>query len=71
MELLFTIPIVAFVTVLVAFKAWLYASDKQRLSKVDLFNRRVAAYEQLKTAVAPLRRKSAVSPNDAATSPKR
>jgi len=53
------------VTVLVAFKEWLDVAHKQWLSELDLFKRRLAAYEQLKTAVEPLRARGAVSRNDA------
>jgi hypothetical protein len=65
MELLLLIPVLAFVTVFVAFKEWLNLAHKRWLTELDLFKRRLAAYEQLKTAVAPLRAKRAVSRNDA------
>lgn len=65
MELLLLIPVLAFVTVLVAFKEWLDVTHRQWTSELDLFKRRLAAYERLKTAVAPLRAERAVSRNDA------
>ena len=65
MELLLLNAVLVFVIVLVAFREWLNATHKQWLSELDLFKRRVAAYEQLKRAVAPLRSQKAVSRNDA------
>ena len=65
MELLLLNAVLVFVIVLVAFREWLNATHKQWLSELDLFKRRVAAYEQLKTAVAPLRSQKTVSRNDA------
>ena len=65
MELLLLIPVLAFVTVLVAFREWLNSTHKQWLSELDLSRKRLAAYEQLKTAVAPLRVKRALSRKDA------
>ena len=60
-KLLLLNPVLALVTVLVAFKEWLDIIHRQWLSELDLFKRRLAAYEQLKMAVAPLRGKGDVS----------
>jgi hypothetical protein len=63
MEFLVLIPTFA-ILVIVAYKEWLNIAYRQWLKELDLFKRRLAAYEQLKIAVAPVRAKGAVSHSD-------
>ena len=64
MELLVLIPLFAFLAIYVAYKEWLNIAYKQWRKELELFNKRLAAYEQLKSAVAPVRVKGAVSETD-------
>ena len=61
MELLVLVPTVALLVIYIAYKEWLNIAYRQWLAELDLFKRRLAAYEQLKIAVAPLRASGAVS----------
>jgi hypothetical protein len=61
MELLVLVPIFALLGIYIAYKEWLNVAHRQWLSELDLFKKRLAAYEQLKIAVAPLRASGAVS----------
>ena len=65
MELLFLIPVFAFLLIYVAYREWLNVAYRQWLTELDLFEKRLAAYEELKGAVAPVRETSAVSATDA------
>jgi hypothetical protein len=64
MELLVLIPTFALVVMYVAYKEWLNIAYRRWLIEMDLFKRRLAAYEELKIAVAPVRAKGAVSKMD-------
>jgi len=64
MELLILIPTFALVVIYVGYKEWLNIAYRQWLAELDLFKRRLAAYEKLKIAVAPLRARGAVSQID-------
>jgi hypothetical protein len=64
MELLILILTVALLFVYVAFKDWMNVAYRQWLTELDLFKRRLAAYEQLKTAVAPVQARGAVTQID-------
>jgi hypothetical protein len=64
MELLFLIPVLAFVAIYAAYREWLNDAHR-RLGELDLYKRRVSAYEELKRAVGPLRVAGQVSQDDA------
>jgi hypothetical protein len=66
MELLVLIPTIAFLVIYVVYKEWLNASYRQWATEMDLFKKRLATYEQLKIAVAPIRAMGAVSQTDTA-----
>ena len=61
MELLVLIPTIAFLFIYIVYKEWLNIAYRQWLNELDLFKRRLAAYEQLKIAVASIRASGAVS----------
>jgi len=62
MELLILmVPTIAVIGVYIVFKERLNIAYKQWQTELDLFKRRLAAYEQLKIAVAPVRASGAVS----------
>jgi hypothetical protein len=65
MELLFLITVLAFVALYVAYREWLNAAHKRWVMELDLFKKRLATYEELKIAVAPLRARGEVSQSDA------
>ena len=56
MELLFLIPVLAFVAIYAAYSEWLNAPHRRWLGELDLYKRRLSAYEELKRAVGPLLR---------------
>ena len=64
MELLVLVPTIALLAIYIAYKEWLNIAYRQWLTELDLFKRRLAAYEQLKSAVAPVRASGAVSNTD-------
>jgi hypothetical protein len=61
MELLFLISVLAFVAIYVAYREWLSAAHRRWLGELDLYKRRLSAYEDLKRAVGPLRAAGQVS----------
>ena len=65
MELLFLISVLAFVAIYVAYREWLSAAHRRWLGELDLYKRRLSAYEDLKRAVGPLRAAGQVSQDDA------
>jgi hypothetical protein len=52
MELLFLVPILALLALYLAYKEWLSIAYRQWQTEMDLFKRRLAAYDELKRAVA-------------------
>jgi hypothetical protein len=62
MELLILmVPTIAVFGVYIVFKEWLNTAYKQWQTELDLFERRLAAYERLKIAVAPVNASGRVS----------
>jgi hypothetical protein len=62
MELLILmVPVIAVFGVYIVFKEWLNTAYKQWQTELDLFERRLAAYERLKIAVAPVNASGRVS----------
>ena len=62
MELLILmVPVIAVFGVYIVFKEWLNIAYKQWQTELDLFERRLAAYERLKIAVAPVNASGRVS----------
>ncbi len=64
MEFLVLVLTIGLLFIYIAYKEWLNIAYKQWLTELDLFKRRLAAYEQLKIAVAPVRVSGAVSTID-------
>jgi hypothetical protein len=65
MELIILILTLALLGLYIVYKEWLNVAHEQWLSEIDLFKKRLAAYEQLKLAMAPVRASGAVSSADA------
>lgn len=61
MELLVLVSIFALLAIYVAYKEAANIAYRRWLSELDLFKRRLAVYEQLKIAVAPVHASGAVS----------
>ncbi|MGZ8415896.1 MAG: hypothetical protein ACXWVQ_02760 [Methyloceanibacter sp.] len=55
MELLVLVPTIGLLALYIAYKEWLNVAHRQWLSELDLFKRRLAAYDQLKSAVMCVR----------------
>lgn len=51
MELLILVPIIGLVALYIAYKEWLDVAHRQWQAELDLFKRRLAAYDELKSAV--------------------
>jgi hypothetical protein len=51
MELLILVPILGLLALYIAYKEWLNIAYRQWQAEMDLFKRRLAAYDQLKSAV--------------------
>jgi hypothetical protein len=66
MEILFLIPVLAFVAIYAAYREWLNAIHRRWLVEHDLHKRRLAIYGELKRSVARLRAGGSVSRRDAA-----
>ena len=64
MELLFLVPIIGLLAIYVAYRDWLNVAYRQWLSEIDIFKKRLAAYEQLKSAVERVRANDSVSSVD-------
>src|SRR6476660_627500 len=64
MEFLILILLFALLLIYVVFREWMNVAYRQWLAELDLFKRRLAAYEQLKIAVASVHARSAVSQID-------
>ena len=58
------VPTIAVFGVYIVFKEWLNTAYKQWQTELDLFKRRLAAYERLKIAVAPVNASGRVSSMD-------
>jgi hypothetical protein len=58
------VPTIAIFGVYIVFKEWLNIGYKQWQTELDLFKRRLAAYERLKIAVAPVNASGRVSNMD-------
>ena len=61
MELLIFVPTIGLLAVYIAYKEWLNIIHRQWAAELDLFKRRLVAYEQLKSAVSPIRAAGAVT----------
>ena len=51
MELLILVPIIGLLALYIAYKEWLNIAYRQWQAEMDLFKRRLAAYDELKSAV--------------------
>src|SRR4029079_10820056 len=51
MELLILVPILGLLALYIAYKEWLNIAYRQWQAELDLFKRRLAAYDELKSAV--------------------
>jgi hypothetical protein len=65
MELLVLVPVLGLLGIYIAYKEWLNVAYRQWQAELDLFKKRLAAYEQLKSAVGDIRANGAVSSLDA------
>jgi len=65
MELLLLVPIVALLAIYIAYREWLNAAHRRWLVELDLFKKRLAAYEALKRAVDRVNANGAVANGDA------
>ena len=65
MEILFLISVLVFVAIYAAYREWLNAAHRRWLGELDLYKKRLSAYEELKRAVGPLRAAGQVSQDDA------
>ena len=61
MEFLILILLFALLLIYVVFREWMNVAYRQWLAELDLFKRRLAAYEQLKIAVASVHARSSFS----------
>jgi hypothetical protein len=64
MEILLLIPVLAFAAIYAFYREWLNAAHRRWLGERDLYQKRLATYEELKRSVAPLRAKGSLSPRD-------
>ena len=64
MELLVLVPIIGLLVVYIAYKEWLNIAFRQWQAELNLFKRRLAVYEQLKSAIGRARAGDAVSQVD-------
>jgi hypothetical protein len=65
MEILLLISVLVFVAIYAAYREWLNAAHRRWLGELDLYKKRLSAYEELKRAVGPLRAAGQVSQDDA------
>lgn len=65
MEILLLIPVVAFAAIYAVYREWLNAAHRRWRDALDLYQKRLSAYEELKHAVAPLRAEGQISQSDA------
>jgi hypothetical protein len=63
--LILTVPAIVVLGLYIAYKEWLNTAYRQWLSELDLFKKRLAVYERLKGAVAPISASGKVSETDA------
>ena len=61
MELLFLVPVIGLLAIYVVYRDWLNVAYRQWLSELDLFKKRLAVYEQLKSAVERVHANDSVS----------
>jgi hypothetical protein len=64
MELLILLPILGLLAVYIAYKEWLNIAYRQWQAEMDLFKRRLAAYDELKSAVGGVSADPASAPVD-------
>jgi hypothetical protein len=64
MELLILVPIIGLLALYIAYKEWLNIAYRQWQAEMDLFKRRLAAYDELKSAVGRVSAGAAASPVD-------
>ena len=64
MELLILLPILGLLAVYIAYKEWLNIAYRQWQAEMDLFKRRLAAYDELKSAVGGVSAGPAAAPVD-------
>lgn len=64
MELLILVPILGLLALYIAYKEWLNIAYRQWQAEMDLFKRRLAAYDGLKSAVGGASAGAAASPVD-------
>jgi hypothetical protein len=65
MEILLLTPVLALAAIYAVYREWLNAAHKRWLGELDLYKKRLSAYEELKRAVAPLRAEGHISQSDA------
>lgn len=65
MELLVLVPIIGLLVAYIAYKEWLNIAYRQWQAELDLFKRRLAVYQQLKSAIGRVRAGDTVSQADA------
>ena len=64
MELLILVPILGLLALYIAYKEWLNIAYRQWQAEMDLFKRRLAAYDELKSAVGGVSAGPAAAPVD-------
>ena len=64
MELLILVPILGLLALYIAYKEWLNIAYRQWQAEMDLFKRRLAAYDELKSAVGGVSADPAAAPVD-------
>ena len=64
MELLILLPILGLLALYIAYKEWLNIAYRQWQAEMDLFKRRLAAYDELKSAVGGVSAGPAAAPVD-------
>lgn len=65
MELLLLIPVLAFAAIYAVFREWLNAAHRRWVGELELYQKRLSAYEELRCAVGPLRAAGQVTQDDA------
>lgn len=65
MELLLLVPVLAFVAIYAVFREWLNAAHRRWQGALELYQRRLSAYEELRRAVGSLRDSGQITQDDA------
>lgn len=65
MEILLLTLVLAFAAIYAVYREWLNAAHRRWLGDLDLYEKRLSAYEELTRAVAPLRTVGQISRSDA------